>query len=306
VRDAEPEPGTYTVRVYTRDLASGQYDITATGRGGSEGSIQQPIPLYPRTLHTGGKVAGDIAHSYYTFTTENLPYDVPYIISVRGLDSNAFTNTRWALFTDPNFSYGSLVGSECGSFWNGNMVCVTNSYHTTITLASNTTYYLVVYSGSTSSTAQTYSLMVSPFDSRLGCTQGGQCYTFESGVPDTFSSPDIPWAVDAANAASGSYGLTSGITKRNQTSSCFDFSATDVGWISYSGRSNFTSAYEELHIYVDGNSYGYSDGTHPWMRTFMQTPSPGLHQYRFCHEINRNWYKGGINPVSVDDIELIY
>jgi hypothetical protein len=292
--------------VYTRDLAAGQYDITATGRGGSEGSIQQPIPLYPRTLHTGGKVAGDIAHSYYTFTTENLPYDVPYIISVRGLDSNAFTNTRWALFTDPNFSYGSLVGSECGSFWNGSMLCVTNSYQTTITLASNTTYYLVVYSGSTSSTAQTYSLMVSPFDSRLGCTQGGQCFTFENGVPASFTSPDIPWKADGANAASGSYGLTSGIAKRNETSSCFEFSATDIGWISYSGRSNFTSAYETLHIYIDGQSYGYWDGTHPWMRTYLQTLPRGTHQYRFCHEINRMWYKGVVNPVSVDDIELIY
>jgi hypothetical protein len=262
--------------------------------------------VYSRTLHTNGKVAGDIAHSYYTFTTENLPYDVPYIISVRGLDSNAFTNTRWALFTDPNFSYGSLVGSECGSFWNGNMVCVTNSYHTTTTLASNTTYYLVVYNSSTSSTAQTYSLMVSPFDSRLGCTQGGQCFTFENGVPASFTSPDIPWKADGANAASGSYGLTSGITKRNETSSCFEFSATDVGWISYSERSNFTSAYETLHIYIDGQSYVYGDGTHPWMRTYMQTLPPGTHQYRFCHQINRMWYKGVVNPVSVDDIELIY
>jgi hypothetical protein len=292
--------------VYTRDPAAGQYEITATGTGGSEGSIQQPIPVYSRTLHTNGKVAGDIAHSYYTFTTENLPYDVPYIISVRGLDSNAFTNTRWALFSDPGFGYGSLVGSECGSFWNGNMVCVTNSYHTTITLASNTTYYLVVYNSSTLSTAQTYSLMVSPFDSRLGCTQGGQCFTFENGVPASFTSPDIAWKADGANAASGSYGLTSGITKRNETSSCFEFSATDVAWISYSGRSNFTSAYETLPIYIDGQSYVYWDGTHPWLRTYMQTLPPGTHQYRFCHEINRMWYKGVVNPVSVDDIELIY
>ena len=50
----------------------------------------------------------------------------------------------------------------------------------------------------------------------------------------------------------------------------------------------------------------YWDGTHPWMRTYLQTLPTGTHQYRFCHEINRNKYKGAVYPPSVDDIELIY
>ncbi len=297
------DKGTYFIKVYTNSFPPGQYTISVTAKGGSEGSVNEPVVLTPGAKYTGGRIAsGTYGYpSYYVFTTGNSPSPFLFFLSPDPLDTYVYTE----LYADPGFS-NAYLGTCTWPFrtFAGDYICATNDYYLPATLAANTTYYLKVRNGYGPTAPAVYSLFAAPLDKSLGCNTGGTCYNFEAGMPSSFVMSGIPWVVDTTTASSGTKSIRSGI-KGKKTHSCFEFQATDVKWISYSAMMNTTATLpaDDLWLYVDGMFGKELSGVRPWQRVIYIPPSGGTHTYKWCYE---KWSTVTGDFAWVDDIELNY
>ena len=219
------------------------------------------------------------------------------------LDSTIFTDK--ALTTAVAFcKYGPV---------NGETLCITDPLQgvSPVTLAPNTAYYLVI-SNEHAMTPQpvTFTLQVVPFDPLTGCTTGGtDCFTFESGAADprTLTSSGSNgtglWSRSTTTSGSGTQSLTSGISQKSQDSSCVQFTATDVKWISFSFKAPFVSTSETLHFNIDTSLVEFWYNPKPWQRV-LYPGAAGTHVYQWCYE--KQYYTDGFDNVFLDDIELNY
>jgi hypothetical protein len=289
--------GTYYLRLNNNYSTALSYDLIATGQGGSEGAIGDPIQLTSRATYMNGKVSAN-GTSYYSFQTESLSQSVPYLIAL----SSPGNWVYWTLYSDAAFS--TQITNCWSTNWNNDVVCSTKEPNGSAPLLPGTTYYFAV--SNSSSPGATYSVKVSPLSSSAGCTAGGTCYTFEGGTMSPFTSA---WSAVTGTSGSGTYSARSGMAHNNDQSVCFSLgSLTDVKYVAFSLSTNLGGAMDALRFYVDGypNQVG-TDWTsaNPWQRVVMRAPSSGTHYYQWCHEksIFANFTD---NNAWIDDVEFIY
>lgn len=288
--------GTHYLRLVNNVQLTAQYDLIATGQGGSEGAIGDPILLTSRTPYAGHAVSGET--SYYAFQTEALSSAAPYLAAITGL--TPYDWITWTIYSDSAFST-PLVQCNSTTF-NDDVVCATNET-SQILLDPGSLYYLAVQNGSSSS-AYAYTVNVTPYAASVGCSAGGTCYNFESGTLSPFISSSPAWTVSSLNSAgTGTNNIQSGISVKNQTSSCFHISATDVSWVSFSFNTQFANT-DSFDLYVDSSSVKAWSGTNPWQRVVYRPSSSGAHTFEWCHNKPSTSYIE--NKVWVDDVEFNY
>ncbi len=299
----------YYLEVINNSSTSGTFSVTvSTGFGYSEGSVNTPV-----ALTEGAPYSGRIApygYSYYTFT----PSKSTDLIRLTNVLTSGAGNVMWYLYSTPDFAT-NLIGVCNSSTYASDLVCSTQS-----ALTAGTPYYLEVYN--LASTANTYTVTVTPFDVSLGCNSGGNstCINFESGIPtsNTFYTfvngpTDIftgatPWTLVASTIGGGaqSFQSTAPNGSKGSYNSCFQFTATNVKWIDISSRlsSTPTIGTDYLYVYVDGVYDSTIDsGNTAWNRSVYIPSSGGSHTYEWCYDKYSN---ATGDYADVDDIELNY
>jgi len=303
---------TYYLKVTNNATSTGSYDLIASGQGGSEGAVGDPVVVAPRAPLAGHVAPGE--SSYYTFRTETLTNPSPYLITLTGLTvpPTAYW-ISWSLYADAGFPIMNEIAYCSGHDYLGNIVCSTNEGgNATAVLDPNASYYLRV-TGSNVATYLTYSVMATPLSGETGCSANGTCYNFEgnSMTPFVAYGNDPVWvtASPSGTGGAGSYNAQSGIVGKNQTLSCFVKTLTGVKWVSFSSSTQFGTGTDELDFYIDwvGTSFMAAKawtGTNAWERVVFKPSDSGAHTYGWCHAKPDT---GNVdNNAWVDDIEFNY
>lgn len=301
------------VKITNNDSASGQYDILVTGQNGSEGAIGDPVVLTSRTPYTAGRLAR-AGTSYYKFQAEALANPAPYLIMITG-EQPSTDVVGWKLFSDPTFS--TKIGECFLRTFSGEIVCSTGEISPPQALTPGAYYYVTVQNGSSYSASITCTVTVTPLSSESGCSAGGTCYNFEAAtagasIPSPFAAEmysDANWNVTTGDAGSGTKSVQSGISNKNQDLSCFQITATDVKWMTYSVKTQFATDTNSLGLYIDFGPISIAPdqswtGTNAWQRVIYRPQFGGSFKYEWCHKKNDTLYID--NNAWIDDIELNY
>ena len=291
--------GTYYLRLINNYSAPVAFDLIATGQGGSEGAVGDPVQLTSRATYSGGKVTASGA-SYYSFQTEALSASAPYLIA---LSSPGYW-VSWTIYSDA--AYTSTITSCNSTNWSNDVVCSTSEPNGSAPLLPGTTYYVKV-TGSSSS-ASTYSVKVSPLAAPAGCSAGGTCYGFEGGALTPFTGT---WSAVTGTAGSGTSSVQSGMSNAGkQSSNCFNSAnLTDVKYVVFSLHTNLGGFSDTLGVYLDGWTSGGVlnewSGANEWQRVVVRVFSGGSHYYQWCQLKNAvdNFVD---NNAWVDDVEFVY
>ncbi|MGB9081896.1 MAG: hypothetical protein WCD00_11420 [Desulfuromonadaceae bacterium] len=290
-------PAAYFIKVFTDSTVSGAYDISVTGDGCSEGSIKNPIELFPGTTHSS-KVAYDTYGkpypSYYKLTTGAAA--TPYMVTLANVASGA--DLYWNAYTNAGFT--ALAGG-CNfndQAYNGDKLCSSTDYNGPVTLAANSTYYFTI--GNSGQVPSAFSMTPIPFGVSLGCSSGGSCYDFEGAtMPADFTLTGQAWAPDSTQVGSGTKSIKSGAPKGASHISCFQFSATDAKWIAFSAYLPTADFFDKILVYDGATNIMSLIGNTQWQRVYFTPTSGGAHTYKWCYDA------GAAGYAWIDDIEIV-
>jgi len=291
-------PAAYFIKVFTDSTVSGAYDISVTGDGCSEGSIKNPIELFPGTTHSG-KVAydtyGQAYPSYYKLTTGAAA--TPYMVALANVASGA--SPYWSVYSDANFTTSTGGCNFNDHTYNGDKLCSSTDYNGPVTLAANSTYYFTI--GNAGQVPSAFSMTPMPFGVSIGCSSGGSCYDFETAtMPADFTLTGQLWAPDSTQVGSGTKSIKSGAPKGANHTSCFQFSATDAKWIAFSAYLPTASFFDDIHVYDGATNIMNLIGNQQWQRVYFTPASGGAHTYRWCYDA------GTLSGYAwIDDIEIV-
>ena len=103
--------------------------------------------------------------------------------------------------------------------------------------------------------------------------------------------------------------MQSGISNKNQDLSCFQITATDVKWMTYSVKTQFGTGTDSLGLYINFGPISISPdqswtGTNAWHRVIYRPVFGGNFKYEWCHKKTDPLYFD--NNAWIDDIELNY
>lgn len=338
-------PANYYLKVTNKSTSTGSYAITYTEGTGSEGSLNNPVTLTMGVPYTGRAAAGvsnsisvTSVGSYYKFrpaTSDQL------LIMVKNFASGGSGDVTWDLYPaavapNPQYSSSLIIGCYAwasGSIYSNDMVCTTANYQPAITITANNDYYLKV--SNNKAVKNTYTILIVPYSSLLGCNAGGTCLNFDT-MPTTivtdpsfsFTNPSTDWNgnildyngrqvlawLSGTNTPGGGGSsiqsekrLPTGSDKFPSWTSCFQFTATNMKWLSFSVNTQASSTFDSLVFYVDNNAPSYQsrwEGNTPWRRVLFSETTAGLHTYKWCYSKGNTADNASV--AWIDDIELHY